>query len=56
MDKEIVTVWDYLIAYEIATEKELQLVTNIDGYSVDTLNSVIYARTGYHDLEQLSDA
>ena len=44
MDKE--QLWDNLIDNGIATESELQLVTCINGYSVETLNDVLYARTG----------
>ena len=48
-------IWDYLIDNWIATEEELKLVTDVAGYSVRTLEAVIYARTGYHDLEQLEE-
>ena len=48
-------IWDYLIDYEIATEDELRLVTDVAGYSDEIMNAVIYARTGYHDLEQLME-
>lgn len=44
--------WKEIIKYSIATEEELQLVTGIDGYNEETLNNVIYYRTGYNDLEQ----
>ena len=44
--------WDFLVINEIATTEELQLVTNINGYSKESLNSVLYARTAYRDLEQ----
>ena len=47
--------WDYLIDNMIATEEELQLVTNINGYNMDTLEAVLYARTGYRSIEQLED-
>ena len=47
------TIWDAIIEYGIATEKELELVTAIDGYNEDALNNVIYVRTGYNDIEQL---
>lgn len=47
--------WEYLVENEIATEEELQLVTSVAGYSDETLNAIIYARTGYHDLEQLME-
>lgn len=46
-------IWDYLIENGVATEEELKLITCINGYSVESLNSVIYARTGFHDIEQL---
>lgn len=46
-------IWDFLIQNEICTENEALLVTQIAGYSQETLNSIIYARTEYHDVEQL---
>jgi hypothetical protein len=48
-------IWDYLIDYSIATEEELRLVTCINGYNEDTLNDIIYARTGYRSIEQLQN-
>lgn len=45
-------IWETIVEYGIATDEELGLVTNICGYNVDTLNDVIYARTGYRDIEQ----
>jgi hypothetical protein len=52
MDYTKEQVWDYLVENGIATVDELMLVTNINGYSVEALNSVIYSKTAYHDLEQ----
>jgi len=49
-------VWDYLVEYQIATKEELALITNINGYNEQSLNDVIYARTGYRDIEQLQEA
>ena len=48
-------VWDYIIDNGIATQDELQLVTDINGYSVDTLNDVLYARTGYRNIDQIKE-
>jgi len=48
-------VWDYLESNGLFNTNELDLVTNINGYSVETLNDMIYARYGYRDLEQLID-
>ncbi len=45
--------WEYLTEYGIATDDEVRLITNINGYTIEALNSIIYARTGYHDMEQL---
>ena len=48
-------IWDYLVENLIATEDELRLVTNINGYSVESLEDVIYAKTGYRSLDQLQE-
>jgi hypothetical protein len=47
--------WCYLVEAGIATEAELRLVTCIIGYSVETLDKVLYARTGYRSIEQLEE-
>ena len=48
MDTE--TAYEALIEAGVATVGELVLVTNINGYSIETLEAVLYARTGYRDL------
>ena len=48
--------WDKLIEYNLATDEELRLITYINGYSVDTLDDVLYARSGYRDLEQFEES
>jgi hypothetical protein len=45
--------FDFIRDNEIATESEIELVTNINGYSEETLNDIIHCRTGYHDVPQL---
>lgn len=47
--------WDQIVERGIATTQELELITSINGYNVDTLNDVIYARTGYRSLDQMND-
>lgn len=47
--------WSVLVEESIATEDELRLVTDVAGYSEGTLDSVLYARTGLHDLEQYEE-
>ena len=51
--EDINDIYQILLDYEIATENELQLVTSINGYNIETLNDIIYCRTAYRDIEQL---
>ena len=44
--------WQWLIDNAIATEEELQLVTSINGYSTETLDDILFARTGYRSVDQ----
>lgn len=53
---DINTLWTLLEVYGIATEEEIDLVTNINGYSEETLSDILYARTGYRDIEQYEEA
>ena len=54
-DIDIESTWDYLVDKGIATEQELILVTYINGYNMESLNDIIYARTAYRDAEQLQE-
>lgn len=47
--------WDYLIENGLASEETLQVVTSINGYSLDTLESVLYATAGYHKFNQMDE-
>ena len=50
---ELIRLWVWLVESEIATDEELKLITGINGYSMETLNSVLYYRTGYHSREEM---
>ena len=54
-NKEVEEAWDYLIEHGIATESELQLVTDIEGYSMSSLDDVVNARTEWHSVQQLKE-
>jgi len=41
-----------LVEFNVATKKEIQLVVNICGWSKETLDSILYARTGYNSWNQ----
>lgn len=45
-----------LVAYGIATDEEINLVTSINGWNEKSLNDILYVRTGYHDITQYEDA
>jgi hypothetical protein len=49
---EVNEVWDFIIDVNIASEETLKVITNINGYNIDTLNDVIYSETSYNDMEQ----
>lgn len=53
MDKN--EMWDFLIENNIAREETLRVVTNINGFSIETLNDVLYSETGYRDIEQYKE-
>jgi hypothetical protein len=48
-------IWDKILDLDIATEEELSLVTSINGYNEESLNDIIYVRTGYRSIEQLME-
>lgn len=47
--------YNAILFYGIASEETLQVITDINGYSVETLNDVIYATTGYRNIEQFKE-
>ena len=47
--------WDTLIECGLASEETLQVVTSINGYSLETLENVLYATAGYHSFNQYLD-
>ena len=44
--------YDFLVEYGIATEDELDLVTNCYGFTIDTFERVLYYREGVETMEQ----
>lgn len=43
--------WNYLNNIGVSDET-LRIVTDINGYSKDTMNSILYAVTGYQDFDE----
>ena len=48
-------VWETLVEEEIATDEELGLACALCGTTEETLNRVLYIRTGYRTIEQMFD-
>ena len=48
--------WTLIVEYGIATDSEIDLVTDINGNSIESLNNIIYARTGYRDIESYEES
>lgn len=46
--------WDTLVEMGVS-EETLQIITSINGYSLETLESVLYAYADYHSFDQLDD-
>lgn len=46
------TIYNFIIENGLASEETLQVVTCINGYSIETLNDIIFVTTGYHSMEQ----
>lgn len=55
MDNETEALYDYLLEIGACTEDELALVTSIMGTNIDTLEAILYSRTGYRSLEQIEE-
>ena len=48
---ELSEIWQLMIEHDIATEEELQLVTDLMGYTRETLELILENRTGKDTME-----
>lgn len=54
-EKQYNELWDLIIDNNIATEDELNLISYINGWRLETLEDVLYVRTGYRDAQQYKE-
>lgn len=54
-DLELDTIWDLYLTLDICSEETLRVVTNINGYNLDTMKDILYATTGLRSIEQVID-
>lgn len=55
MNNTINSMWEYLENNVGVSDETLRVVTDINGYSEETLLDILYAVTGYHNFEQAED-
>jgi len=48
--------YEYIIERGIASEETVNAITNINGYTIEALNDLLFSITGYHTIEQLQEA
>jgi hypothetical protein len=50
-EKGIMWMWDFLIRNDIATEDEIKLLHDINGFTENTMIEILFARTGFTDFK-----
>lgn len=53
LENQLDYIHDEIVQRGIATEEEVKLVTCINGYSKQTLDDIVWVRTGYQSINQL---
>lgn len=53
MNTRMNMIWNTMVELGIATDEELGLAVALCGRTEETLNQVLYIRTGYRTIEQL---
>lgn len=43
--------YNYLIDTSIVSEETVNIITDINGYSKNTLDDILYCKTGYRDIK-----
>lgn len=54
-EKKIDELWDYMVEMDIASDNEIGLAIALCGKNIQTLESVLFIRTGYRSLEQIRE-
>jgi len=50
---DVEDLFNQLIDLNLFTAEELELITCINGFTVETLNDCLFARYGYRDINQM---
>lgn len=52
-DEKVLAMWETMVEMGIATDDEIGLAVGLCGPTIQTLESVLYIRTGYRSLDQM---
>jgi len=55
MREKVYRLHELLSTFNIATEEEISLVTSIIGYSLESLEKILYSRTGCREWNQFEE-
>jgi len=55
MREEFNNLFDVLLDHQIATEEEIRLISCINGHTLESLESILFARCGYRSLSQYKE-
>jgi len=53
MDEKVIALWEQLVELGVATDEEFGLAVALCGPSIQTLEQVLYIRTGYRSIDQM---
>lgn len=53
MSAEMEVMWNEMVEFGFVTEEELGLAVALCGNTIETLERVLYIRTGYRSMDQL---
>ena len=52
MEEKVMRYWDFMVDEGIATNEEIGLAIALCGKNLYTMQSILFVRTGYRDLDQ----
>jgi len=55
LDVRVAEAWYTILQKNIATDREIKLVTDVVGCNMKALDDIVYVRTGYHDVTALRE-
>ena len=54
-NSKVEQLWGHMLMADIVSEETLLVATSGWGYNLDTLETVLYVKTGYRSLDQIED-